>query len=85
MDTNIPDDYVPTLTEMEEIERVVLENDIFLIDSKDAKEEEEDPLMSLVNLISNLDKTQGDILTLLRSLNDHFNVIPKSPLESVHK
>ena len=49
---------------MEEIKRVILENDVFLMDSKDAKEEEDD-LSSLVTWISNLEKTRKDILTLL--------------------
>ena len=37
----------------------------------------------LITRISNLEKTQGDILTLLRSMNDRFNsVVQESPLES---
>ena len=58
-----------TLTKMEEIERVLLENDIFLMDFEEV-EDEEDDMASLVTCISNLEKTQGDILTLLRSMND---------------
>ena len=42
-------------TKMEEIESVVLENDIFPMDTKDI--EEEDDMASLVNHISNLEKT----------------------------
>ena len=84
MDTNVLDDFVPTPTEMEEIERVILENDVFPMNSEDVKEEDHD-MVILVTCISNLEKTQGDILTLLQSLNDRFNAILESPLESVRK
>ena len=54
------------------------------MDSEEAKDEE-DRSTSLVTWISNLEKTHGDILTLLGFLNNHFNVSPESPLESVCK
>ena len=63
---------------MEKIERVILENDVFLMDS-------EDDLASLVTQISNLEKISGDIPTQLRLLSNCFNAVPKSPLESVCK
>ena len=82
--TDIPEDFEPTPAELEEINRVVLDKD-FPMSSKEAEEEDEEP-PSLPTRISNLEKTQGDILTLLRSLNDRFNsVVPDSPLESTRR
>ena len=83
-DTDVPDDFIPTHAELEEIERVVLDkHDSSMNSDEDMGEEEEVP--SLVTRISNLEKTQADILTLLRSLNDRFNMVPESPLESAHR
>ena len=83
-DTEIPDDFIPTQTEMDEINRVVLDKDFTM--SSEEVEEEDETQSSLITRISNLEKTQGDILTLLRSMNDRFNsVVPESPLESTRR
>ena len=84
-DTEIPDDFVPTQSERDETNRVVLDGD-FAMSSEEDEEEDETQESSLITRISNLEKTQGDILTLLRSLNDRFNsVVPESPLESTRR
>ena len=83
-DTDVPNDFVPTHAKLEEIERVVLDKHNSSMNlEEDMGEEKEVP--SLVTRISNLEKTQEDILTLLRSLNDHFNMVPESPLESARR
>ena len=63
-DTDIPDDFVPTHEELEEIERVVLDKHDSSMNSEEAMDEDEE-VPSLLTRISNLEKTQGDILTLL--------------------
>ena len=62
-DTEIPDDFVPTQSERDEINRVVLDRD-FTMSSEEGEEEDEEP-SSMMTRISNLEKTQGDIFTLL--------------------
>ena len=54
----------PTQSERDEIDRVVLDGD-FAMSSKEGEEEDETQKSSLITRISNLEKTQGDILTLL--------------------
>ena len=83
-DMEVLDDFVPTQAELEEINSVVLDGDLSM-SSDEAEEEDEEP-PSLITRISNLEKTQGDILTLLRSLNDRFNaVVPPNPLENTRR
>ena len=45
-------------------------------------EGEDEEMVSMDTRISNLEKNQEDILTLLRSLNERLNPVIKSPLES---
>ena len=68
-DDDIPDDFEPTDAELEEINRVVLENDDSPMNSEEAEGEDEE-MVSMDTRISNLEKNQADIMTLLRSLNE---------------
>ena len=54
------------------------------MNSKDAEGEYEE-MGSMDTRISNLEKNQADIMTLLRSLNERINPVIESPLESVRK
>ena len=74
-DTDVPNDFVPTHAELKEIKRVVLDKHDSLMNSEEDMGEEE-KVPSLVTRISNLENTQEDILALLRSLNDRFNMVP---------
>ena len=74
IDTEIPNKYVPTqaeIVELEEIERVVLDKEDTCMDIDNP--EDEDTLASHATQVSNLEKTQNDILTLLHLMNDCLN------------
>ena len=60
---DIPEDFIPTQAEEEEIDRVVSDGN-FAMSSNEVGEEDEPP-PSLITRISQLEKTQDDILTLL--------------------
>ena len=83
-DEDVPADFEPTDAELEEINRIVLDKDDSMMDSEEAEGEEEDNV-SMETRISNLEKNQEDIMTLLRSLNERLNPVLESPLESVRK
>ena len=55
------------------------------MDKEDPKDEAEDTLVSLVTWVSNLEKTQNDILTLLCLMSNWLNAIPKSLIETACK
>ena len=67
-DMDVPKDFIPTQAEEEEINRVVSDGNFAM--SFDKVGEEDEPPPSLITRISQLEKTQDDILTLLRSLNN---------------
>ena len=64
-DTEVPEDFVPTHAKLKEIERVVLDKHDSSMNSEEAMDEDEEEVPSLLTRISTLEKTQGDILTLL--------------------
>ena len=59
---DVPEDFIPTQAE-EEIDHVVFDGNFPM--SFDEVEEEDEPPPSLITPISQLEKTQDDILTML--------------------
>ena len=62
-DMDVPKDFIPTQAEEEEIDRVIFDGNFAM--RSDKVEEEDEPPPSLITRISQLEKTQDDILTLL--------------------
>lgn len=79
---DVLDDFEAINAKLKESNCVVLDKDDTLIDSEEAEDEDKE-MVSMDTRISNLEKNQADIMTLLRSLNEQLNPVLESPLESV--
>ena len=62
----------------------VFEEDEFLVEPNEAKGEEVD-INDILSRISSLEKSHGDILTLLQYMNDCLHILFNNPLDNTCK
>ena len=60
------------------------EEDNLLIETNEVKGEEVG-VIDILSKIYSLEKSQGDILTMLQSMNNHLHVLTTNPLDSACK